>query len=56
MQEAGVDLMSVLREEGFYVQKRVLTAPLTKRRRESFGTAFPLELPTPTELSAISEE
>ena len=56
LQEAGLDLVQILQEEGFYVTRRKLTAPgVTRRTRESFGTSSAIELPTPTEFDKLSE-
>lgn len=56
LQEAGIDLVKIIKEEGFYVQSRRLSgrpdengAP--SRSLNNFGSAKgPIELPTPTEL------
>ena len=55
LQEAGVSLLGILRDEGFYIEKRRFTAPLKKRQRDSFGTAAPLEMPTKGEIRGYSE-
>jgi hypothetical protein len=46
-----VDLFSILKEEGFYVPARRMSAPLKKRSMTSaHGLAAPIELPTDMEL------
>ena len=56
LQEAGVDLPSLMREEGFYTTRRRLSAPLKRRTKDTFGTAAPLELPTDQELEISTDE
>ena len=55
LQEAGINLVALLEEEGFYVRRRIMTAPLARRGRASFGAAAPIELPTPRELQRFAE-
>lgn len=55
LQEAGINLVALLEEEGFYVRRRIMSAPLTRRGRASFGAAAPIELPTPRELQRFAE-
>ncbi len=55
LQEAGVNLVAVMEEEGFYVRRRVMSAPLARRGRASFGAAAPIELPTPREMERFAE-
>ena len=56
LQEGGVNLVQILKEEGFYAAERQLSAPLGKRRNKaSWGTAFPIELPTDLELERTGE-
>ena len=55
LQEAGIDLVALLEEEGFYVERRVMSAPVARRGRQSFGAAAPIELPTPRELERFAE-
>lgn len=56
LQEAGINIVSIMREEGFYVQKRILSAPANQRGRNSFGEAAPIELPTPKELEIYADK
>lgn len=56
LQEAGVDLVQILREEGFYVQRRTMSAPVCSRSREAFGAAKPIELPTRIELDKLADK
>lgn len=56
LQEAGVDLSAIVREEGFYVTHRQMSSPLAKRGRETFGAAAPIELPTIPELDRFAEQ
>lgn len=56
LQEAGVDLVQILREEGFYVQRRTMSAPVRSRSREAFGAAMPIELPTRIELDKLADK
>ncbi|KAK9819759.1 hypothetical protein WJX72_002051 [[Myrmecia] bisecta] len=55
LQEGGVNLVELMQEAGFYVQRRVLSAPLERRGKASFGSAAPIELPTPRELDTYAE-
>lgn len=50
LQEGGVDLVNILKEEGAYVAVRRMSAPITKRGSAGFGSAAPIELPTPIEV------
>ena len=56
LQEAGIDLPALLKEEGFYTTKRVMSAPAKKRTALTFGTAVPLEMPTVKELEIATDE
>jgi len=56
LQEAGVDLPTIMKEEGFYTSKRVMSAPTKKRSKKAFGTAEALELPTARELAISTDE
>ena len=56
LQEAGVDLSAIIREEGFYVSRRVMSSPLAARGSQSFGSAVPIELPTIPELERFASE
>lgn len=57
LQEAGIDLVDICKEEGFYITKRELSAPLKKRSRTTFGdAAAPIDLPTPLELNKATQE
>lgn len=56
LQEAGIDLPSLMKEEGFYTEKKVFSAPAKKRTKTTFGTAVPLELPTLKELEVATDE
>jgi len=55
LQEAGMNLVAVMEEEGFYVRRRMMSAPLARRGRASFGAAAPIELPTPREMERFAE-
>ena len=52
--ERGVDLLALMREDGFWARRRVFTSPVAPGARcaNSFGTAEPLELPSPQEACA----
>ena len=51
LQEGGVNLVSIMKEEGFYTDVRKLSVPIEKRLAFStFGTPGPIELPTDIEL------
>jgi pimeloyl-ACP methyl ester carboxylesterase len=51
LQEGGVNLVSILKEEGFYTFERKLSVATDKRAKGStFGTPQPIELPTDIEL------
>ncbi len=58
LQEAGINLVSILRGEGFYVERRVMSAPVSKRSRRagSAGAAAPIELPTLRELDIYADQ
>ena len=56
LQEAGVNLVALMREEGFYVERRIMSSPEATRGRGSFGEASPIELPTPHELSTYADK
>jgi hypothetical protein len=57
LQEGGVDLVSILDEEGFYERRRRLSAPVKKRFETGTkpGSAAPIELPTEKELARYGE-
>lgn len=56
LQEGGVDLVQILKEEGFYAQERRLSAPVQRRGNKStWGTPYPIELPTSLELARSGE-
>ena len=57
LQEAGINLVDICKEEGFYITKRELSAPLKKRSRATFGdAAAPIDLPTPIELGQATQQ
>ena len=56
LQEAGVNLVALMKEEGFYVERRIMSSPEATRGRGSFGEASPIELPTPHELSTYADK
>ncbi|KAK9908919.1 hypothetical protein WJX75_004666 [Coccomyxa subellipsoidea] len=56
LQEAGINLVSILKEEGFYVERRLMSAPMKQRGRNSIGLAAPVELPTPKELDIYADK
>ena len=57
LQEAGIDLVDICKEEGFYITQRTLSAPIKTRSKTSFGdAAAPVDLPTSIELDKVSEE
>ena len=45
-----MDLLSLLKEEGFYTPARRMSAPVAKRGGAGYGVAAPIELPTDREL------
>ncbi|GMH38048.1 hypothetical protein BSKO_05932 [Bryopsis sp. KO-2023] len=60
LQEAGIDLIKIMKEEGFYVTERVLSCPPKPGKKRNminnFGSAKgPIELPTKIELSKAYE-
>lgn len=56
LQEGGVDLVQILKEEGFYTSTRRLSAPVERRSNKStWGTPYPIELPTNVELARSGE-
>ena len=50
LQEADVNLAQLMKDVGFYVTQRHMSAPVTKRSKSSFGSASPIEKPTIGEL------
>lgn len=56
LQEAGIDLVDIMKERGFYVNQRRMTSPVASRKKGSFGQANPIELPTMRELDQTSEQ
>lgn len=51
LQEVGIDLVKILKEEGFYVTRRQFSSTKeTKPPINRFGTGFPIEMPTPIEI------
>lgn len=44
-----------MKEEGFYVERRRMSVPIKKRSKASFGSAFPIELPTTKELDIFAD-
>lgn len=57
LQERGVGLLSIMREEGFYVIERKFTSrPRGRRVGNNYGKAGPLELPTLRELERTFEQ
>lgn len=56
LQEVGVDLVSILHEEGFYVKERRMSAAVKKRSKLGFGSAWPIELPTDKELDKFASQ
>ena len=56
LQEAGINLVSILKEEGFYVEQRNMSAPVKARGRKNMGAADPVELPTPRELDIYADK
>ena len=56
LQEAGINLVKIMKEQGFYVTERKLSAPANKRGRNSFGEAAPIELPTAQELATYADK
>ena len=56
LQEAGIDLVDIMKDRGFYVTKRRMTSPVASRKKGSFGQANPIELPTMRELDQTSEQ
>lgn len=55
LQEGGVDLVNILKEEGFYTESRKMSASIKKRAAVAFGSANPIELPTLMELDSYAE-
>ncbi len=56
LQEAGINLVDIMKEQGFYVRERKMSAPANKRGRNSFGEAAPIELPTAQELATYADK
>lgn len=60
LQEAGVDLVNIMKEEGFYVKERILSCPPKPGKKKNminnFGSAKgPIELPTEIEIKKTYE-
>lgn len=55
LQEANINLAQLMKEEGFYVQQRRMSAAVKTRTKSNFGSAYPIELPTMKELDHFSE-
>ena len=55
LQEANVNLAQLMKDEGFYVERRRMSVPIKKRSKASFGSAFPIELPTMKELDIFAD-
>lgn len=55
LQEADVDLAQLMKDVGFYVTQRRMSAPVKKRTKSSFGSASPIEKPTIGELDYYAE-
>eukprot|EP00873_Tetraselmis_striata_P011400 jgi/Tetstr1/431664/TSEL_021193.t1 len=56
LRERGVNLLSIMEDEGFYVAERKFTSkPRSKRVGNNFGKAGPLELPTAKEVERTME-
>ncbi|KAL3153931.1 hypothetical protein ABBQ32_013493 [Trebouxia sp. C0010 RCD-2024] len=55
LQEADVDLAQLMKDVGFYVTQRCMSAPVKKRAKSSFGSASPIEKPTIGELDYYAE-
>ena len=57
LQEGGVDLVSIMQEEGALVMKRRMSAKIKKRGKgPSFGSAAPIELPTEVEMKRYTDK
>ncbi len=55
LQEADVNLAQLMKQQGFYVTKRHMSAPVKKRTKSTFGSANPIEKPTMGELDYYTE-
>lgn len=55
LQEADVNLAQLMHQQGFYVTKRNMSAPVKKRTKSSFGSAAPIEKPTMGELDYYTD-
>ena len=56
LQETGVNLVDIIREEGFYVRERRMSAPTKVRKEGKFGSALPIELPTEPEMDKAAQQ
>ena len=56
LQETGVNLVDIIREEGFYVRERRMSAPAKGRKEGKFGSALPIELPTEPEMDKAAQQ
>lgn len=55
LQEADINLAQLMKQQGFYVTKRSMSAPVKKRTKSTFGSANPIEKPTMGELDYYTE-
>ena len=55
LQEADINLAQLLRQKGFYVTRRDMSAPMKKRVKGSFGSPAPIEKPTLEELDYYTQ-
>eukprot|EP00967_Tisochrysis_lutea_P018371 scaffold20841_cov23-Tisochrysis_lutea.AAC.2 len=49
LSDPQVDLLQLMRKEGFLINKRVFTSPIRPGQREGFGLPGPVEMPTKQE-------
>ena len=56
LQEKGVSLVDIIREESFYMRERRMSAPMKSRQEVSFGSALPIELPTEAEMDRAAQQ
>jgi hypothetical protein len=50
LQEGGIDLVSIVEEEGFYLKQKRMSSPAKRRGGAGFGSPAPVELPSQQEL------
>jgi len=56
LSDPQVDLLQLMRKEGFLINKRVFTSPIRPGQREGFGLPGPVEMPTKQEVMRTGQD